>query len=202
MILDAGMESAGPVGEMIETSGRTPVAVLASHGHLDHVADAHSIADAYGIPLHIHPADRHLLTDPGAGLGPGGRELVAAMYGSPEFAEPHDVREWADADQFELAGLRWTVMHAPGHTPGSVLLRATEGDEAVLFSGDVLFAGSIGRTDLPGGSMPEMAVSLRDVVLDLPYDLAVLAGHGDTTTIGRECATNPYLQLSFLRQYT
>ncbi len=187
---------------MIEASGRTPVAVLASHGHLDHVADAHTIADAYGIPLHIHPADRHLLTDPGAGLGLGGRELVASMYGSSEFPEPHDVREWGDADQLELAGLRWTVQHAPGHTPGCVLLRAVDGDETVLFSGDVLFAGSIGRTDLPGGSMAEMATSLRDVVLDLPYDLAVLPGHGPTTTIGRECATNPYLQPSFLRQYT
>src|SRR5665647_658408 len=90
--------------------------------------------------------------------------------------------------------------HAPGHTPGSVLLHASSRTESRLLSGDVLFAGSIGRTDLPGGSMREMAASLRDPVLTLPYDLALLPGHGQATSIGMECATNPYVQLSFLEQ--
>ena len=81
-----------------------------------------------------------------------------------------------------------------------MLLHASDGRESRLFSGDVLFRGSIGRTDLPGGSMPEMAASLRDIVLTLPSDLAVLPGHGRATSIGMECATNPYLQLSFLEQ--
>lgn len=164
------------------------------------MADAHTVADAYGIPVWIHPADRHLLSDPAAGLSPQAGPLVMALYGSETLPEPSDVREWVDADSYGFAGLRWTVLHTPGHTPGSVLLHASSRRESRLFSGDVLFRGSIGRTDLPGGSMPEMAASLRDIVVTLPYDLAVLPGHGPATSIGRECATNPYLQLSFLEQ--
>jgi len=164
------------------------------------VADAHTVADAYGIPVWIHAADRHLLSYPAAGLSGGGGQLVTELYGSERLPEPGIVREWEDADWYGFAGLRWTILHAPGHTPGSVLLHASDGADSRLFSGDVLFAGSIGRTDLPGGSMAEMSVSLRETVLTLPYDLAVLPGHGPATTIGRECATNPYLQLSFLEQ--
>jgi hydroxyacylglutathione hydrolase len=193
------MDATDVVDRLLVESNRTPVAVLATHGHLDHVADAHTVADTYGIPVWIHPADRHLLSDPAVGLGAGAGDVVTELYGS-EIPEPGDVREWVDADWYGFAGLRWTVLHAPGHTPGSVLLHASDGAESRLFSGDVLFAGSIGRTDLPGGSMSEMAASLRDTVLTLPYDLAVLPGHGPTTSIGRECATNPYLQLSFLEQ--
>jgi len=194
------MDATDVVDRLVGESNRTPVAVLATHGHLDHVADAHTVADAYGIPVWIHPADRHLLSEPAAGLGAGAGQLVTELYGSETLPEPGDVREWVDADWYGFAGLRWTVLHAPGHTPGSVLLHASDGAESRLFSGDVLFAGSIGRTDLPGGSMSEMAASLRDTVLTLPYDLAVLPGHGPATSIGRECATNPYLQLSFLEQ--
>jgi glyoxylase-like metal-dependent hydrolase (beta-lactamase superfamily II) len=187
------MDAAGPIREMVESSGRTPVAVLASHGHLDHVADAHIVADRYGIPVYIHSADRHLLSDPGAGLGPQGPALVEAFYGSARLPEPVEVREWADGDTYDLGGLSWLVVHAPGHTPGSVLLHATDGIDAQLFSGDVLFAGSIGRTDLPGGSTEQMMATLRDAILTLPYDLAVLPGHGASTSIGEECLANPYL---------
>jgi glyoxylase-like metal-dependent hydrolase (beta-lactamase superfamily II) len=187
------MDAIGPIREMVESSGRTPVALLASHGHLDHVADAHLVADLYSIPVYIHMADRHLLSDPGAGLGPQGPALVEAFYGSAELPEPAEVREWADADTYDLAGLSVLVVHAPGHTPGSVLLHVTDGTDAQVFSGDVLFAGSIGRTDLPGGSMEQMMATLRDTILEMPYDLAVLPGHGAATSIGQECLANPYL---------
>jgi glyoxylase-like metal-dependent hydrolase (beta-lactamase superfamily II) len=187
------MDSASPIREMLESSDRTPVAVLATHGHLDHVADAHVVADLYGIPMYIHAADRHLLSDPGAGLGPQGPALVEAFYGTAELPEPAEVREWADGDSYDLGGLFWKVVHAPGHTPGSVLLRASDGTDSQVFSGDVLFAGSIGRTDLPGGSMEQMMATLRDTILTMPYDLAVLPGHGAATSIGQECLANPYL---------
>jgi glyoxylase-like metal-dependent hydrolase (beta-lactamase superfamily II) len=200
VVIDAGMDAAPVVERLLGECGRTPVAVLATHGHLDHVADAHTVADTYGIPVWIHAADRHLLSDPVAGPSPELGPLVSSLYGSETLPEPADVREWEDADWYGFAGLRWTVLHAPGHTPGSVLLHAFDGHASRLFSGDVLFAGAIGRTDLPGGSMSEMAESLRETVLTLPYDLAVLPGHGTRTSIGRECATNPYLQLSFLEQ--
>ena len=202
VLVDVGMDAAATAERLLDESKRRLVAVLATHGHLDHVADAHIVADAHGVPVWIHEADRHLLSDPAAGLSPDAGALVAAMYGSDKIAEPADVREWADADWHGFAGLRWTVLHAPGHTPGSVLLHVSDGRESRLLSGDVLFANSIGRTDLPGGSMSEMAASLRDVVLTLPYDLTVLPGHGPATKIGRECVSNPYLQPTFLEQNT
>jgi hydroxyacylglutathione hydrolase len=196
VLVDVGMDASSAAEKLLAESGRTLVAVLASHGHLDHVADAQAVADAHHVPVWIHPADRPLLSDPVAGLGPQLAPLVEALYGSTSRPEPVQVREWTDGAHEDLAGLSWTVIHAPGHTPGSVLLQAVDGRDAQLFTGDVLFAGSIGRTDLPGGSMEEMMATLRDVVRPLPYDLAVLPGHGPATTIGRECATNPYIRLA------
>jgi hydroxyacylglutathione hydrolase len=118
------------------------------------------------------------------------------LGGDYEFAEPDDVSELADQQSLELAGLRFVVDHTPGHTEGSVTFRtpyAEEGVSEVMFSGDLLFAGSIGRTDLPGGDHRKMLQSLRDKVLPLADDIVVLPGHGEQTSIGRERATNPYL---------
>ena len=119
--------------------------------------------------------------------------------GRMTYSEPEDVAELTDGATITLAGLELTVDHAPGHTGGSVLFRLPAGAargweaEEVCLSGDVLFAGSIGRTDLPGGSMPAMLASLREKVLPLADDTLVLPGHGPATTIGRERASNPYL---------
>lgn len=196
VLVDVGMDASAAAERLIAESGRTLVAVLATHGHLDHVADAHAVADAHGVPVWIHGADRHLLSDPVAGLGPEMGSLVEALYGSATLPEPAQVREWWDGERLDLAGLSWGVIHAPGHTPGSVLLHASDGVSPQLFTGDVLFAGSIGRTDLPGGSMERMLETLRETVVTLPYDLEVLPGHGGATSIGRECATNPYIRLA------
>jgi glyoxylase-like metal-dependent hydrolase (beta-lactamase superfamily II) len=113
-----------------------------------------------------------------------------------EWAEPDDVRDLSDGQEIELAGLTITVDHTPGHTRGSVTFRTpydTDDISEVMFSGDLLFAGSIGRTDLPGGDHPTMLRSLVDKVLPLADDIVVPPGHGDQTTIGRERATNPLL---------
>jgi hydroxyacylglutathione hydrolase len=124
------------------------------------------------------------------------------LGGDYRFEEPEHVAELADRQRIELAGLSFTVDHTPGHTEGSVTFRtpydevasdATTAPSEVMFSGDLLFAGSIGRTDLPGGDHPTMLRSLRDKVLPLPDDVAVLPGHGEQTSIGRERATNPFL---------
>ena len=121
------------------------------------------------------------------------------LGGNYQFAEPDEVSELTDSQVIELAGLRFTVDHTPGHTQGSVTFRtpyATDGHpevSEVMFSGDLLFAGSIGRTDLPGGDHPTMLRSLRDKVLTLPDDIVVLPGHGEQTSIARERATNPFL---------
>jgi glyoxylase-like metal-dependent hydrolase (beta-lactamase superfamily II) len=167
------------------------VAALLTHGHLDHVWTVAPLAGVHDIPAFIHPADRHLLTDPLAGFGPEAR----AAFGGLELQEPDDVRELADGQVVELAGLRLVVNHTPGHTPGHVTFRsaAEGGQPPQLLAGDLVFAGSIGRTDLPGGSTPEMLASLASRFLTLEDDTVVLPGHGPTTTVGRERATNPFL---------
>jgi glyoxylase-like metal-dependent hydrolase (beta-lactamase superfamily II) len=152
------------------------------------------VAGTYDATAFIHPGDRHLLTDPMAGHSPESASML--LGGHYEFVEPDDVQELSDGRTLELAGLELVVDHTPGHTAGSVTFRAPyaeQGISEVMFSGDLLFAGSIGRTDLPGGDHPTMLRSLRDKVLPLADDVVVLPGHGEQTSIGRERATNPYL---------
>jgi glyoxylase-like metal-dependent hydrolase (beta-lactamase superfamily II) len=152
------------------------------------------VAGAYDATAWIHPDDRHLLTDPMAGISP---ETAAMLLGGRhEFVEPDTVAELADGQVLELAGLSVTVDHTPGHTRGSVTFRTPYDDQGVpevMFAGDLLFAGSIGRTDLPGGDHATMLDTLRRKVLTLDDAVAVLPGHGEQTSIGRERATNPFL---------
>lgn len=198
MVVDPGQDATAGVEQVVRENGLKPVAVLLTHGHIDHMWSVTPVAGAYDATAWIHPRDRHLLTDPMAGIS---RESAAMLLGGRhEFAEPDDVRELADGAVLELAGLRLVVDHTPGHTEGSVTFRSPYGDAAgrpdiseVMFSGDLLFAGSIGRTDLPGGDHPTMLRTLASKVLPLADDVVVLPGHGDQTTIGRERATNPYL---------
>ena len=143
------------------------------------------VCGAKGIPAYIHPDDRELLADPAKGLS---LAVGQQLFGGITFTEPDDVRELADGSALSLAGLNFTVRHTPGHTPGSV----TFGSENGLFTGDLLFAGSIGRTDLPGGDHQAMLCSLART-LTLPDDTLVLPGHGPQTTIGAERRTNPFL---------
>lgn len=185
LVVDPGQDAMPGVDELCARHRLRPVAVLLTHGHLDHVWTVAPLAGAHGIPAWIHPEDRHLLSDPLAGVGP---ELRAMLPGL-SLAEPDEVRELADGQVVELAGVRLVVDHTPGHTRGHVTFR---GDE-VLFAGDLVFAGSIGRTDLPGGSMPEMLASLAGRFLTLPDEMEVLPGHGPRTTVGRERASNPFL---------
>ncbi len=194
VVIDPGKDAAEGVAQVVREHRLKPVAVLVTHGHVDHMWCVAPVAGTYDATAWIHPADRHLLANPMAGMSPETTQML--LGGKYEFAEPDDVRELADLQELELAGLRFVVDHAPGHTKGSVTFRApySGGDVSeVMFSGDLLFAGSIGRTDLPGGDHPTMLRSLRDKVLTLPDDVVVLPGHGEQTSIGRERATNPFL---------
>ncbi|GAA2092775.1 MBL fold metallo-hydrolase [Kitasatospora saccharophila] len=193
VIVDPGHEAAAGVEELIREHRLKPVAVLLTHGHIDHVASVVPVCGARGVPAWIHPEDRYMLADPEKGLG---RSLGQQLMGSITVGEPDDVRELTDGGVLELAGLHLTVDHAPGHTGGSVTFRTPASAEVppVLFSGDLLFAGSIGRTDLPGGDSAAIMRSLARVCLPLDDATVVLSGHGSQTTIGRERATNPYLQ--------
>lgn len=186
VIVDPGQDVVPGLDDLLREHRLKPVAVLCTHGHIDHVWSVAPVCGARDVPAWIHPEDRHLLTDPGAGIsGPG-----AQIFGGLQMSEPDDVRELVDGAILELAGLQIEVTHAPGHTRGSVTFRLP--GENVLFSGDLLFAGSIGRTDLPGGDYPTILRSLA-ACLTLPDETVVLPGHGPQTTIGRERATNPYL---------
>lgn len=196
VVVDPGMDASQGVADLVRQHGLRPAAVLLTHGHIDHMFCVAPVAGAYESAAYIHPADRHLLSDPMAGISP---ETAAMLLGGQyTFAEPDDVRELADTDLLQLAGLELTVDHTPGHTAGSVTFRSPyDGSEdvtEVMFSGDLLFAGSIGRTDLPGGDHPTMLRSLATKVLPLDDRTVVLPGHGGQTTIGRERAANPYLQ--------
>jgi glyoxylase-like metal-dependent hydrolase (beta-lactamase superfamily II) len=188
LIIDPGQDAERGVNEVIDQHRLRPVAVLATHGHIDHVWSVAPVCGARDIPAYIHPADRALLSDPARGFPLAvGQQLFAGLT----FAEPDDVIELADGMTLQLAGVDLVVDHAPGHTPGSVTFRAA--GDPVLFSGDLLFAGSIGRTDLPGGDYPTILDSLARVCLTLPDGTHVLPGHGPQTTIGAERAGNPFL---------
>jgi len=193
VIVDPGMQIEDQLDEVITRHRLHPVAVLLTHGHFDHTFSVLPVCQARDVPAYIHPADRGQLTDPWSAVGlPPGTPIMGMR--SLTFAEPDDVRELADGASIDLGGLAFGVRHAPGHTPGCVVFGLGGADEEFLFSGDVLFAGSIGRVDLPGGSMSSMTGSLRDVILPLDDAVIVHPGHGPATTIGRERATNPYLQ--------
>jgi hydroxyacylglutathione hydrolase len=195
VIIDPGMDSRGGIEQVVAEHGLRPVAVILSHGHLDHMWSVLPVCDGYDIPAWIHPKDRALLADPWAGVSGETRMMFASVVGATDFAEPSDVRELTDGARVDIAGMTFTADHAPGHTPGSTAFRIMDtGAEPLMLSGDLLFAGAIGRTDLPGGDNAAMMESLSRVVLTQPDDMLVLPGHGETTTIGVERRVNPFLQ--------
>lgn len=199
VVVDPGMDAAVGVRDVVVEHHLKPVAVLLTHGHLDHMYSVTPLCASYGSTCWVHPDDRGLLADPLRAMSAETTAMLARMTGGqPVFTEPDDVREMVDGAVVDVAGVSFSCLHAPGHTPGSTMFRTSYDDDAdvdsLVFSGDVLFAGSVGRTDLPGGSPEAMLNSLRTKVLPLPDSAVVLPGHGAQTSIGRERATNPYLQ--------
>jgi hydroxyacylglutathione hydrolase len=206
LVVDPGIGVEDRVAEVLAEHRLRPAAVLLTHGHLDHV---YAVTPVCGgstgavVPAYIHAADRYRLHDPIALLDGGLVAMLEQQFGRrATWTEPAEIVELGD-ETLTLAGLEVRVQHAPGHTEGSVMFTLPElpdqlgGDTdlvATCLSGDVLFAGSIGRTDLAGGDGAAMTRSLRDVVLPMRDETLVLPGHGASTTIGRERADNPYLQ--------
>jgi hydroxyacylglutathione hydrolase len=201
LIVDPGQDSIDRVHEIIRENRFTPAAVILTHGHMDHVWSVAPVTRDFEIPAMIHTADRYRLADPaGSSLVAAREQLLAMTKDSLELTEPSDVRLLPevlsqDRAQLELAGITLGVRHAPGHTEGSVVFDLPLADSPdVLLSGDVLFQGSIGRTDLPGGDPRAMDVSLREVIWPMDDETVVLPGHGGQTTIAAERAANPFLQ--------
>jgi hydroxyacylglutathione hydrolase len=217
LIVDPGQDAEPGLYELLRKYRLEPAAVLLTHGHIDHIWSVAPVCGAAGIPAYIHPADRVLLSDPGRGLWPQAGGDTPPLLRGLTFTEPDEVAELTDGATLQLAGLDVVVDHAPGHTPGSVTFRlpgagedrageepggtpdssdpAPDGTapDGVIFTGDLLFAGSIGRTDLPGGDYETILGSLARVCLPLPDGTVVLSGHGPQTTIGAERASNQYL---------
>ncbi|MDT4937843.1 MAG: hydroxyacylglutathione hydrolase [Pseudonocardiales bacterium] len=190
VVIDPGIGVSQRLDAVLADNALRPVAVLLTHGHFDHTFSVLPVCQARGIPAFIHPSDRPQLADPWSGVG---MPVGTPLFGSLTFAEPDDVRELADGEKVSIAGLDFSVRHAPGHSTGSVVFGLAGADEPEVFSGDVLFAGSIGRVDLPGGSMADMERSLREVILPMDDATQVHPGHGPSTTMARERATNPFL---------
>lgn len=207
LIVDPGQDAEPVLYDVMRKYRLEPAAVLLTHGHIDHIWSVTPVCGAAGIPAYIHPADRALLSDPGRGLWPQAGGDTPPLLNGLTFTEPDEVAELTDGATLQLAGLDIVVDHAPGHTRGSVTFRLPTPDgpapdgqapddpapTGVIFTGDLLFAGSIGRTDLPGGDYDTILASLARVCLPLPDETVVLSGHGPRTTIGAERASNQYL---------
>lgn len=204
LIVDPGVGVTGQLAEVLAEHRLRPAAVLLTHGHFDHVYSVTPVCGSAGVSAYIHGADRYRLKDPLSAVGPELIAMFERQFGQKaSWQEPGDVVELAHGQNLTMAGLELRVLHAPGHTEGSVMfalpqvpdgVRDEVGARSTVLSGDVLFAGSIGRTDLAGGDGAAMNRSLREVVLPLADDVLILPGHGPASTMERERATNPYLQ--------
>ena len=193
VVVDPGQDAVESLRKVVQEAGLTPVAVILTHGHLDHTWSVAPVCEEYGVPAYIHPDDRYMLSDPGRGIG----SAMSSIIGDVEFSEPAEVVELAQGDLLQLAGIEFAVDHTPGHTQGSVVFRTTvdteQGAVEIALTGDTLFAGSIGRSDLPGGDHDQLLASIARRLLTLDEGTVILPGHGGNSTIGREQATNPFL---------
>lgn len=176
---DEGERLVAAVQTAVRTHGLRLEAVWLTHGHLDHVGALAEVKAAFDLPVYLHPLDRPVFD-----YAP----RAAAMYGLPWSPQPAPDRAFAEGQELALGNLRFAVMHAPGHAPGHVVIHG----HGIAVGGDVLFQGSVGRVDLPMAD-PRAFSRTLDRVAALPPETVVYPGHGPTTTIARELASNPFL---------
>ncbi len=182
VVIDPGGD-AKRIARFIESANLTLKAILLTHGHFDHVLDAWKLRDMCGGKIHIHPADKPLLKDRTVGLGAFILGRITGIEGSVDV-------ELAEGDKLSFGSIVMNVLETPGHTPGHVSFFLP--DHQIVFVGDTLFAGSIGRTDFPGGSYEQLINSVKTKIFPLGDHVTVYPGHGPSTTVGQEKATNPF----------
>ena len=178
----------------ISSANLKPVAILITHGHLDHHFSLLPLQQDCGAGVLVHQLDRDLLAKPERAMGPQGLALMKELvekHGAHKFEEPVELTELSDENDLQIAGMRFRISRTPGHTPGSII---AEVDNELLITGDTLFKGSIGRTDLPRGSISDMELTLREKIATQPGHLEILPGHGERTRVEIELATNPYIR--------
>ena len=195
VVVDPGQDAGATVTERLDANGVRCEAILLTHGHLDHVWSAPELADKLDVPVFLHGEDRWLWDDPAKAFGnfpPGALEAQFGLDWRPPNERLETLR---DEMSLTLAGMSIEVRHTPGHTPGSsvFLLTDTGADDPLLLSGDLIFAGSVGRTDFPRGSFEQQNESIKRVVLPLDDATRILSGHGPETTVGEERRTNPFV---------
>lgn len=182
VIIDAG-DSDERIIQKVESLGLKPVCLANTHAHIDHTGSVKTVADHFGVGFYLHESDEPLLDRLSAQAG---------MFGVKFSGVPKVTGYLEDGGVLEAGTLSLNIIHTPGHSPGSVSFHAP--DERILLCGDTLFAGSIGRTDLPGGSYDQEIRSIKERLFCLPDDTKVYTGHGPVTTIGEEKRTNPFLK--------
>lgn len=183
VVIDTGLDISS-VAEHLRAHRLKPVAVVLTHGHVDHIVGASAIRSGWSdVQVYVHKLDAEMLTDT--------KKNLSLMTGSTFVIEPADVVV-EEGDVIDRAGLKLEIIHTPGHSPGCICLYAK--DENLLFSGDTLFAGGVGRTDFPGGGEEQLFRSIKEKLLILPEETIVYPGHGPQTTIGRERQYNPFIR--------
>jgi hydroxyacylglutathione hydrolase len=183
LVIDTGLDAGGLI-DFLRDNELNPVAIVLTHGHVDHIGGLAALRSEFpDIKVYIHNLDAEMLTDPGANL--------SGMTGVPFSTEPEDF-SLDEQDVVAQAGVELLVLHTPGHTPGGICLYSKE--DGVAFVGDTLFADSVGRTDFPDGSMPQLITGIKEKLFTLPDETKVYPGHGPVTTIGHEKTYNQYVR--------